>query len=138
MFKKLSTNMMVEDVGRTLKFYQNVLGFDFVLAVPQNSQQILAKISDDTPLGFAIVQKGDVQMMFQSRKSLEAELPVFKDAKVGGSVTFYLEVEDVKALYAQIKDKVTIVKDMHTTFYGMQEFYICDCNGYVLTFAGKE
>ncbi len=43
---------------------------------------------------------------------------------------------DVKGLYAELKDKVTIIKDMQTTFYGKQEFYIRDCNGYILTFAG--
>ncbi|HUS72520.1 MAG TPA: hypothetical protein VMY06_05585, partial [Sedimentisphaerales bacterium] len=55
---------------------------------------------------------------------------------IGGSLTFYIEVQDVKGLYAKLKDKVTIVKDMRTTFYGKQEFYIRDCNGYILTFAG--
>ena len=56
--------------------------------------------------------------------------------QTSGSLTFYIDVEDVKQLYAKLKDKVTIIKDMHTTFYGKREFYIRDCNGYILTFAG--
>ena len=39
-------------------------------------------------------------------------------------------------LYEELKEKVTIIKDMRTTFYGKREFYIRDCNGYILTFAG--
>ncbi len=46
-----------------------------------------------------------------------------------------MELDSISELYARIKDKVTIVKDLQTTFYGMQEFYIEDCNGYILTFA---
>jgi len=38
-------------------------------------------------------------------------------------------------LYDRIKDKVTIIKDLHTTHYGMVEFIIKDCNGFVSVFA---
>jgi len=44
-------------------------------------------------------------------------------------------VEGIQSLYEAIKDKVTIVRDMHTTFYGTQEFYMQDCNGYLLSFS---
>lgn len=136
MYKKLTTNMMVEDVNRTIGFYSDVLGFEFVMGVPQNSQEIVTAKQKGQTLGFAIVKCGDVEMMFQARKSLAEEIPEFNDMKIGGSLTFYVEVENVEGLYVKLKDKVTILKDIQTTFYGKREFYIQDCNGYVLTFAG--
>lgn len=136
MYKKLTTNMMVEDVNRTADFYGDVLGFEFVMGVPENSQEIVTARQEDQTLGFAIVKRGDVEMMFQTKESLAEEIPEFNGMKIGGSLTFYIEVENVKGLYAELKDKVTVIKDMRTTFYGKLEFYIRDCNGYILTFAG--
>jgi 5-bromo-4-chloroindolyl phosphate hydrolysis protein len=40
--------------------------------------------------------------------------------------------------YQVLKSKVEIVKELHTTFYGMQEFYFKDCNGYILAFAERK
>jgi len=136
MYKKLTTNMMVENVNSTVDFYGNVLGFEFVMGVPENSQEIVTAKQNNQPLGFAIMKCGNVEMMFQAKKSLSKEIPEFSGMEIGGSLAFYIDVEDVKGLYEELKDKVTIIKDMQTTFYGKQEFYIRDCNGYILTFAG--
>ena len=136
MYKKLTTNMMVEDVSRTVDFYSEVLGFELVMGVPENSQEIVTTRQKGQALGFAIMKCGNIEMMFQTKQSLAKEIPEFEGMEIGGALTFYIEVQDVKGLYAKLKDKVTIVKDMQKTFYGMQEFYIRDCNGYILTFAG--
>lgn len=137
MYKKLTTNMMVEDVSRTVDFYSDVLGFEFVMGVPENSREIVTKRQKGQALGFAITKCDNIDMMFQATQSLTKEIPDFRGMDIGGSLTFYIEVKDVKGLYAKLKDKVTIVKDMQTTFYGKHEFYIRDCNGYILTFAGE-
>ncbi len=137
MYKKLTTNMMVEDVSRTVDFYSDVLGFEFVMGVPENSQEIVTTRQKGQALGFAITKCGNIEMMFQTRRALTEEIPEFSGMGIGGSLTFYIEVEDIKGLYAKLKEKVTILKDMQTTFYGKQEFYIRDCNGYILTFAGN-
>jgi uncharacterized glyoxalase superfamily protein PhnB len=47
----------------------------------------------------------------------------------------YLEVDGLDELFAAVKDRVEIVLDLRTTFYGMREAWIRDCNGYVLTLA---
>lgn len=138
MYKKVTTNIMVDNVNETLGFYERVLGFAMVMAVPEDSQDAVTERDASTPLGFALVTCDEVQLMFQSRKSLAAELPQFADCPLGGSITLYVEVADTRELYEKIKDKVTILKDLHTTFYGMQEFCVRDCNGYVLTFASRQ
>jgi len=126
MLKKITPNLMVEDVNYTVDFYRDVLGcFELVSSDPKEGR-----------LDWAMVACEDVELMFQSRKSLSKSVPVFEDIKIGGSLVIYIEMEDVEELYDRIKkDKVTIIKDLHTTHYGMVEFIIKDCNGFVLVFA---
>jgi lactoylglutathione lyase len=81
------------------------------------------------------MKRDGVEIMFQARASLEEELPALKQKEIGGALTFYIEVEDVKGLYTRLRESVTIVQDMHKTFYGAEEFAIHDCNGLILTFA---
>ena len=124
MLKKLTPNLMVEDVTRTLEFYRALLGFKIVTTLP-----------DQEPLDFAIVQRDGVELMFQSRPSLSENVPALSGVPIGASQTFYIEVEGVRDLYQALHDKVEIVVDFHTTFYGTQEFYFRDINGYILSFS---
>ena len=128
---------MVDDVNDTIRFYKDVLGFEFVMAVPKNSQEVLMEIPKDRQLIYAMMKNGHVELMFQEKNSLSEDVPALKGFEIGGSVTFYIEVENVEKLFVKLKEKVEIVKELHTTFYGMQEFYLKDCNGYILCFSEK-
>lgn len=132
---KLAPNLMVEDVNRTVEFYKEVLGFEFVMGVIEEIQEVLTSYRKDRLLDYAMMKCGNVEIMFQAKRSLTAAIPALKDKEVGGTFTLYMELEGVSELYARVKDIVTVIKELHTTFYGMQEFYIKDCNGYILTFA---
>ena len=124
MLKKLTPNLMVEDVARTLAFYREVLGF-----------QVLTTLPEQEPFDFAIVQRDGVELMFQSRLSLSDNVPALTGVPIGASQTFYIEVEGVRELYQALHEQVEIVVDFHTTFYGTQEFYFRDINGYILSFS---
>ncbi len=124
-FQKLTPNMMVEDVNTTIDFYRDVLGFELVVNVPEEGA-----------FDFALVRRDGVEVMFQSRASLAADLPAFAARPAGGALTFfYLDVEGVEALYEQLRTRTTVVKDLHETFYGTREFAVEDCNGFILAFA---
>ncbi len=137
MFSKITANLMVGNVNETLDFYERVLGFSLVMGVPEDSRQIVTARAGDTPLGFAIIKRDEVELMLQSQKSLAGELPEFRKRSVGGAMTLYVQVANARELYEQIKGQVTVLKDLHTTFYGAEEFYIRDSNGFVLTFASR-
>ncbi len=126
MLKKLTSNLMVEDVNTTIEFYKNVLDFDVVMTVPEQGQ-----------FDFAILQSGNVEIMLQSSKSLTNDIPALKGKTIGGTFTLYIEVEGVTELYERIKGKATIAQDMHNTFYGTKEFAVEDINGYILAFAER-
>ena len=126
MLKKLTPNLMVKDVNKTIQFYEETLGFAVIVTVPQNGE-----------FNWALVKCGDVDLMLQKRESLIEEIPALKDKEIGGSLTLYIEATDIEALFNKVKDKVAVVQDLHTTFYGKKEFSIEDCNGYVLAFSQR-
>jgi lactoylglutathione lyase len=123
---KLTPNLMVEDVDRTVDFYRDVLGFTLAATAPEQR-----------PFDWAMVTAGGAELMFQSRASLGSEVPTLRDREIGGALTLYVEVEDIEALYNHVKDQLPIVVDLHDTFYGAREFTAQDCNGYMLGFAGR-
>jgi len=133
--KKLNPNLMVKDVKETVEFYQKNLGFQLIMAVPETQDGILNEIPADKKVVYALVKNGDVEIMFQAEKSLKEDVPVLMDSQIGASCTFYIELENVEDFYNSIKDKVDVVKELFTTWYGMKEFYIRDNNGYILTIA---
>lgn len=136
-YKKISPNLMVEDVTRTVDYYMDVLAFEFVLAVPEEGVDVIRERQAGLLLDWALVRKGGVDVMFQARRSLAEEHFDFAYEEVGGSFTLFIEVEGVDELYERIKEKVQVVRDMETTFYGMKEFIIRDINGYYLSFAQR-
>ena len=124
MLKKLTPNLMVENVAETLAFYREGLGFEVVTTLPEQE-----------PFDFAIVKRDAVELMFQSRPSLSENVPALTGSPIGASQTFYIEVTGIRDLYESLREKVEIVVDFHTTFYGTQEFYFRDLNGYILSFS---
>lgn len=132
--KKLTPNQMVEDVNKTMDFYGNILGFDFIMGVPEEKTEVLMENPHNKKLIYSLMKNGNIEMSFQKRESLSEDIPFFKDVKIGASSTFYFEVDNINEMHGKLKDRVNIVKELHTTWYGMQEFYIEDCNGYILGF----
>ena len=123
-FNTLTPNLMVENVNKTVEYYQNVLGFTLLRTVPESGS-----------FDWAMVKRNDVVLMFQSKKSLSGEMPLFKTQNPGGGLTLYVRVEGVHELYYDLNETAEIVSDLEDTFYGTTEFSITDLNGYVLTFS---
>ncbi len=71
--------------------------------------------------------------MFQEKQSLIEEYPTLKVEEIKPTFTLFITVKDVVSLYNELKDKVSLAKDLHKTFYGKDEFAIFDNNGNILT-----
>ena len=123
-YKNLTPNLMVPDVARTIDYYKNVLDFNVIESVPGEDKIV-----------FAIVQANNIMLMFQDELSLKSEYPQLEECSIKAGLTLYIHVDDILSLYEKIKGKACIVKDLHTTFYGSQDFAIKDCNDYILTFS---
>jgi uncharacterized glyoxalase superfamily protein PhnB len=124
--ESLSPNIFVNDMTETLDFYRSI-GFQLIMTVPETGNDLV----------WAMMTNGEVTFMFQTFVSLGEELPNI-GRKDGGSLLFYINIKKIREFFDLIKDKVTVLKGLETTFYGATEFSILDNNNYVLTFAENE
>jgi uncharacterized glyoxalase superfamily protein PhnB len=133
--KKLAPNFAVHDIGKTVVFYHDVLDFKLEMIVPEDKSGVEQELTERKKYIYAMMSRDGVGVMFQRTDSIGEDVPPLKGVPIGASVSFYIEVEDINALYQEIKPKARVVKELETVWYGMQEFYIKDCNGYILGFA---
>ncbi len=136
--KKLSPNFAVIDIKKTIEFYQENFDFKLVMAVPESKDGIEQTLSDNKEYVYAMMQKDNIEFMFQRSDSFKEDLIFAKDLNMGATVSFYMEVEGLKEFYNTLKDKNLQITELKTTWYGMQEFYVKDLNGYIIGFAEKE
>ena len=123
--KNLTLELMVDDVNRSIEFYQKILGFTTIVKVPDNN------------LFFVIMKNNSIQIMLYQRDKFVEEIPKFEKLKLGGSIVIYLEVVEVKKTFQEIKDNVKIIQKMHETNYGTLEFSFEDINSYVWMLSEK-
>ncbi len=102
--KKLTPNIMAEDVSRTIQFYQDMLGFQVLAKVPEEGEGAL---------DWAMLKRDEVELMVQSRLSLGSEIAPMLDKPISASLTLYITVEDVHGLRDLLEGKATIVQEMH-------------------------
>jgi len=124
---KLTPNLVVADVERSLAFYRDVLGFSVVTTVPETA-----------PYVFAIVASGDVQINLNAPEPAIAEYPAFAGRPIGGTLTLFIDVDDVRAAHEALQGTVSIVMPLITQWYGLTEFAFTDPDGYILTYAQHE
>ncbi|MEP0987157.1 VOC family protein [Ekhidna sp.] len=124
--EKLIPNLMVEDISFTLNYYHGVLGFDTVSTWPE---------ADDEELRRAKVRKGDVEIMFQSEKSLKKEIPELRHDDPAGGLTLVIMVTGISEFYNHLYSSLDVVVPLKDTPQGMKQFTVRDVNGYYLTFA---
>ena len=123
---KITPNLIVSSVDRSLSFYTDVLGFARGITVPEQS-----------PFVFASVTSGPIEIFFNDRSTVTKESPQMAGLAFGGGNTMFIEVDGIDALHDRIKPNVTITMPLATQWYGMREFAITDPDGYVITFAQR-
>jgi uncharacterized glyoxalase superfamily protein PhnB len=140
-FTKLTPNLLVASVDRSLAFYIDVLGFTRGMTVPEAS-----------PFVFASVAAGAVEIFFNDAAAAAREYPAFAGRPIGATGTMFIEFEGsgktgaagtagapdgIDRLHDRLAPQVKIVMPLVTQFYGMREFAIADPDGYVITFAQR-
>ena len=124
--KKLTPNLIVSNVERSLAFYRDVLGFAVDHAVP-----------DEAPYVFASVKSGAVEIFVNAPEPAVAEYPPLANRPIGGTLTLFIETSDIASAYEALKDRVKIVMPLEKKWYGVTEFAFEDPDGYVITFAER-
>ncbi len=125
-YSKLTPNLIVDNVERSLEFYEKVLGFTRQFTVP-----------DASPFVFASVVSGSVEIFLNDRASAVKEYPVFAATRIGLTGTMFIEMRGIDEWHDRLRAQMPIVMPLVTQFYGMKEFAIADPDGYVITFAER-
>ncbi len=120
--KRLTPNLLADDVGACVKFWVDRMHFEKTAEVP-----------DGSTLAFASLQKGTIELMYQSYASMDKE-PSVAGLYQRGTGFLFLEVDDLNAVLAAMQG-VPMVNPVHKTFYGSTEFTVKDPAGHMVTFA---
>ena len=108
------------------------------MAVSEDKSGIENELNENKKYVYAMMSRDGIEFMFQRTDSIGEDIPPLKDVSQGASVSFYMEVENLETLYQELKSNTDVMIELKTAWYGMQEFYIKDCNGYILGFAERK
>ena len=120
--KNVTPILTVDAIEPALGFWVDRLGFKKATEVPHGGQ-----------LGFVILERDDVQIMYQTKKSLAADIGPLEHAPQRGSF-LYIEVDDLDAV-AKALDGISPLIPRRKTFYGADELIVREPAGNPVTFA---
>lgn len=121
--KRVTPVLYVEEIEPCVKFWVERLGFEKTVEVP-----------DGQRLGFVILQRNGIELMYQSFASAAKDAPALAKDVSGGRTFLYVEVENLDELIAAMKG-VNVVLPVRTTFYGAREIGVKDPAGHMIVFA---
>ena len=121
--KKITPVMFAEDIGPCVKFWVDRFGFEKVAEVP-----------DGDKLAFVMLQKGNVELMYQSYASADKDVGPVAQLVRKGPTFLYVEVDNLDETITAVKGAEVVIPK-RTTFYGATEIGIKDPAGHFVTFA---
>src|SRR5215469_15121839 len=121
--KRITAVLYVDQIEPCAQFWVERLGFEKTAEVP-----------DGDRLGFVILQKNGVEIMYQSFASAEKDAPALAKDISGGRTFLYVEVDDLEEVNNAMKG-ANLVLPLRTTFYGAKEIGIKDPAGHMIVFA---
>src|SRR5690242_14443142 len=121
--KKITPVLYVQTIEPCMEFWTSRFGFQKTVEVP-----------DGDRLGFVILQKDNLEIMYQSFASAAKDAPAIAKEVEGGRTFLYMEVDKLEPVIAASKN-ANIVVPVRTTFYGAREIGLKDPAGHVVVFA---
>jgi uncharacterized glyoxalase superfamily protein PhnB len=129
--KKITPLITVDSIESCLPFWTEKLGFEVTVTVPH-----------EDAMGFAILTKDGLELMYQTRASIDADLgesgaPADLGEKMAaGTTTLFIEVEDLDEVIGALGD-VEVLVPRRQTFYGMDEIFVRPPCGTVVGLAAR-
>ena len=138
MLKNITTNIMVENVLESVKFYTEVLWFPLIFTVDDEKNTGFWEILETWNIIFAQVWDENNKLMIQEKNNLGWEIKELKWVEIGASMSFYFTVENIESYYEKCKNADCVIRELETSWYGMKEFCITDNSGYVIMFGEED
>jgi hypothetical protein len=120
-FHQAAPTFVVSDVGSTMRWYQEQLGFTSH-PFPKHEPHV-----------FAILVRDAVEIMLQRIEGYRK--PDLRPLRPAGVWDAYIRMTGIKEFYESVRDHVPILMTLRKQGYGDWEFEVQDPNGYVLVFS---
>ena len=121
--KKCTPVMVVDAIEPCLAFWVERLGFAKTAEVPHGDR-----------LGFVMLNRGGVELMYQTRASIAADDPTVGREPFRGHTPLFIEVDDLAAVQSALAGAEVLIAE-RKTFYGATETAVRGPDGQVITFA---
>jgi uncharacterized glyoxalase superfamily protein PhnB len=121
--KRITPVLYLNEIEPCVAFWVERMGFKTTAEVP-----------DGDRLGFVILERDGLEIMYQSFASAEKDAPAAARKINGGRAFLYIEVDDLQSVMDAMKG-ANVVLPMRTTFYGAKEIGVKDPAGHVIVFA---
>jgi uncharacterized glyoxalase superfamily protein PhnB len=121
--QSLTVVLVVQAIEPCLGFWQERLGFELTASVP-----------DGDRLGFAMLVKDDVTVMYQTQESLRKDMPSLGERELVSANVLYISVSSIDEIEKRLEGIEPVVPK-RTTFYGAKEIGVREPGGYVVVFA---
>lgn len=114
LFSHAAIVLAVANVGHSLAYYENKLGFT-------------CNFRRNDPMDYAVLKRGDISIHLTNKDNAESVLK--------NRISIYIFVHDVDAVYHEFSEKnVTIHTPIGDREYQMREFDVIDPDGYIIGF----
>jgi uncharacterized glyoxalase superfamily protein PhnB len=121
--RKITSVLLVDQVEPCVRFWKERLGFEVAIEVPEGNR-----------IGFVSLQKGGVELMYQSYASVEKDGSFSARGYTKGPSFLYTEVDSLDEVIASTKGAKVVMPE-RKTLYGAREIGVEDPAGHSLTFA---
>jgi uncharacterized glyoxalase superfamily protein PhnB len=122
--RQLTPVIIVENVADCIPFWIDRLGFEMTNHVS----------GPDGSLVFAILLRGDIEIMYQSKASVLVDGTMTEAELAGHSVGLFIAVESIDEAERAVAG-APVVKGRHDTFYGSTEIYVKEPGGNTVGFS---
>ena len=125
MIKRMTPILTVESIEPSLPFWIDGLGFQKTNEVPT-----------EDGLGFVSLEKDGMELMLQTRSSVEADLPALAEEFMRGPSVLFLEIDSLEGLEEKLTGLgATVAVPRRQTFYGSDELFLRSPGGHVVGLA---
>jgi catechol 2,3-dioxygenase-like lactoylglutathione lyase family enzyme len=122
--------LVVDRIEPSLSLWVDRLGFE-----------VVAEVREGEELGFALLARGETQLMYQTRASLQGEVDrgELPPAAIPGGATWsvvYLRVDDLEEVRGRLQGVELLVPHRRTS-YGAEETWLREPGGHLVGFAAR-
>ena len=123
--KKLTPILIVDAIEPCLSFWIDRLGFQKVAELPHQGR-----------LGFVILVRDGVEIMYETRALMADDLPELAGAASPGSTILYIDVSNIEDTVERLEG-AEVVTPLRQTTYGRAEIYVREPAGNVVAFTAE-